>query len=654
MFLELKSVFKLGVAIIFTTLFVLLIISGESRAENINRVEFSSTAIPSNDILIDHPYTKSTVTLFFDGGSSKTIELKFNELFRSGDRVGHQTAGTILDKFNKPITRWGKTLYGDYIRDGRIHVSSPDGNSLIRFNNPATGITDQLFLVTHFEHQTWVTSQDFNKPPFDAKFDIPMAINMIALEQNDKNLLITKFLKNIDANSVAGFWFPCAASITPWNSHLGAEEYDPDAQLFENIPFKPMNLYLNTQGLNVKQGGANPYDYGFPIEITINQKGLTQVNKRYAMGRVSLEQARVMPDERTVYLADDAKDGVRLMFIADRRKDLSSGSLYAAKWEQKSGSGGGRADLKWIKLGHTNEKLIQEYLIKKITFSDIFDSKTKEEFSSSQKYSEDFKPVYVFNGFSPKLDKPEKKSKSSYLKIKPEMEKAAAFLETRRYAGLRGATTEFTKMEGQAFNQRDKKFYTVISKAYKGMIADKNRGRFKDDIKLTGNPEDLKCGVIYESDLKENINDTEGNIIQSKWVAVNMNALITNKFSEGNLCNQNGIANPDGLEYSESLRTLFIGEDSDDLHSNNFLWAYSPHNKSLTRILIAPKNSEIAGLHIAEDINGSTYLFSNFQKDILPEDFWKKMPPDKANKLVADRDLRGIVGYLGPIFVNQQ
>ena len=649
MFFEFKTVVRLATTIIITIIFALLIIHGEAKAGNIDHVEFTSTAIPNKGDVLVHPYTTSTLELFFKDGSSKTIGLKYNELFRSGDQVGEYTAGTILDKFNQPITSWGKTLYGDYIRDGLIHVSAPDGNSLITFKNPATTATDKLFLVTHFEHHSWATSLDFKKPPFDTKFGVPMVMNMITLEQNDKGKLTAKKLTNIDANSVNGFWFLCAASLTPWNSHLGAEEYDPDAQLFENIPFEPMNLYLNTQGLNVKQGGANPYDYGFPVEMKLNEKGLTQVNKRYAMGRVSLEQGRVMPDERTVYLADDAKDGVRLMFIADRRKDLSSGSLYAARWIQKKNTGGGNADLKWIKLGHANEKMIRDYLFRKTTFSDIFDSKPKGSVDETETLTDGFKPVYVFNGFSPKLGKSEKKSKSAYLKVKPGMETAAAFLETRRYAGLIGATTEFTKMEGQAFNKRDKKLYTVISKAYKGMIEGKNKGRFQDHIKLTGNEDDLKCGVIYESDLKANINDVSGNNINSEWVAVNMNALITNKFSTENLCDENGIANPDGLEYSESLHTLFIGEDSDDLHLYNFLWAYTLHNKALTRILIAPKDSEIAGLHISENINGSTYLFSNFQRDIHPEDFWKKLTPEVANKFVAKRDLRGIVGYIGPI-----
>jgi DNA polymerase III alpha subunit len=58
---------------------------------------------------------------------------------------------------------------------------------------------------------------------------------------------------------------------------------------------------------------------------------------------------------------------------------------------------------------------------------------------------------------------------TEWLRLKPNMEKAAAFLETRRYAALLGATTEFTKMEGVTHNAKDKKTYVVISRVEGGM-----------------------------------------------------------------------------------------------------------------------------------------------------------------------------------------
>ena len=53
--------------------------------------------------------------------------------------------------------------------------------------------------------------------------------------------------------------------------------------------------------------------------------------------------------------------------------------------------------------------------------------------------------------------------KVEYLKLKPGKEKAAAFLETRRYAAMLGATTEFNKMEGVTLNDKDNKVYIAMS-----------------------------------------------------------------------------------------------------------------------------------------------------------------------------------------------
>jgi secreted PhoX family phosphatase len=82
--------------------------------------------------------------------------------------------------------------------------------------------------------------------------------------------------------------------------------------------------------------------------------------------------------------------------------------------------------------------------------------------------------------------------------------------------------------------------------------------------------------------------------------------------SLGNTANPEKIANPDNLKFSEKLRTLFIGEDS-GMHVNNFLWAYHVDTKTLSRILSCPAGAESTGLHAVDEINGWTYIMSNFQ-----------------------------------------
>ena len=48
------------------------------------------------------------------------------------------------------------------------------------------------------------------------------------------------------------------------------------------------------------------------------------------------------------------------------------------------------------------------------------------------------------------------------------MEKAAAFLETRRYAAYKGATTEFSKWEGITYDPKRNMLYTSMSAVRRG------------------------------------------------------------------------------------------------------------------------------------------------------------------------------------------
>jgi len=80
----------------------------------------------------------------------------------------------------------------------------------------------------------------------------------------------------------------------------------------------------------------------------------------------------------------------------------------------------------------------------------------------------------------------------------------------------------------------------------------------------------------------------------------------------GNLASADKVANPDNLKFAEKLRALFIGEDSAN-HVNNFLWAYNVDTQQLSRILSCPAGAESTGLQGVDDINGWTYIMSNFQ-----------------------------------------
>jgi hypothetical protein len=110
--------------------------------------------------------------------------------------------------------------------------------------------------------------------------------------------------------------------------------------------------------------------------------------------------------------------------------------------------------------------------------------------------------------------------------------------------------------------------------------------------------------------------DLGGAAIASEWMPVDLKALITGEDiaadALGNTANPDRIGNPDNLKFSEKMRTLFIGEDSGQ-HVNNFLWAYNVDTKVLSRVMSIPAGGESTGLHAVDELNGWTYIMSNFQ-----------------------------------------
>jgi secreted PhoX family phosphatase len=159
------------------------------------------------------------------------------------------------------------------------------------------------------------------------------------------------------------------------------------------------------------------------------------------MGRFSHELGKVAPDQKTVFFGDDGGNTMMFMYIADKAQDLSAGTLYAAKWVQTSDTNGGFGNLQWINLGHAKDSEIQSYIDKGLKFSDIFETAGKDT-----------------TGFTKIKSYPS--GKVEWLKVKPGMEQAAAFLESRRFAATIGATSEFNKMEGVTINSKDNKVYS--------------------------------------------------------------------------------------------------------------------------------------------------------------------------------------------------
>ena len=605
---------------------------------HVKSVTFTATSAPASVLEMTQPYTRSQAVVTLADGSKKIFPITYRVLHRSGEYVGGWYAGLIVDRQGQPLMR-STAIRGEVAR-GPFFSAGADGTSMLVVPgarvNRVKGHT--VFLINHLEYETEADNIDPARPPVPLYGALPMAMNLTVLDQDPATGALTPVkISNVDFSSVGGLWIPCNGSTTPWMTHLGSEEYEPNAQYFETRPLEPMNLYLGTPGKTAAQGGANPYHYGHLVEVRVGADGATAVTKHYAMGRLAFELGDVMPDRRTVYLGDDGEDVIRAMFVAEKPEDLSAGTLYAAKWIQTDAGNFGAARLEWIRLGRASNDEIRALVDKGIRFSDIW------EIASAP--SAGFKPLYVYPGTGGKRG-------LAYYKLKPGMEKAAAFLETRRYAAWLGATTEFTKMEGQAHNAADKKLYTVISSARKGMLAGQNRNRPGDDIRLAGDARDLDCGVVYESRMAGGQTDTGGVVIDSDWVAVDMAVLVHGaRQPDGaaagkyDTCNTDMVANPDNINYSEAMRTLFIGEDSDN-HLNNFTWAFNVDSKQAVRIFSAPAGGENTGLKVYDNVNGHAYLTGNVQHPGAQHDL-AKYPTAIRHDLRRLVDQRGIVGYFG-------
>ena len=587
-------------------------------------VAFTNMSAARTDEERSMTYTRSSAVVTFADGTSKTYPLAYDTLFQSSDEINGVIPGGVVDVSGNPImdTSVAGTA-NPFISD------APDANSLLKVDGaPATGFGgNPLYLITQYEY---VSADNSGTSRYGL---LPMTMSLATLDQNktDGSLKVAR-MKKIDFAATGGLWIPCAGSLSPWNTHLGSEEYEPDARAVEaggtyGSSGQPVLTPLNLYYYNMLT--PSPYNYGISPEVTVRPDGSTRVVKHYSMGRIARELNQVMPDNRTVYMGDDGDYTGLFMYVADTEKDLSAGTLYGGKWNQTSSVGVGGATLTWIRLGHATDAEIQA--LTSLKFSDIFETAAVD--------TPGFVKIKTNNnsntaGFA-----------IEWLKVKPGMEKAAAFLETRRYAAILGATIEFTKMEGVTVNARDKKVYLAMTRIQNGM--EDKAADPANDIRLPK----LVAGAVYELALSGGQNDTTGAAIVSQYVATTMTGLLTGEDlpaadAVGNTANIDKISNPDNLKFSESMRTLFIGEDSGQ-HVNNYVWAYNVDTKKLSRILSVPAGAEATGLQVVENLNGFAYIMSNFQH---PADWGSIKTIDAGLKARLEQQMitNGLAARLSP------
>lgn len=585
------------------------------------KVEFVGMAAPSTQEDMAKAYSDAKVRVYTSDDEYTEYPLTYNVLFDVKTKVGTNPhpAGQLYNHKMEPLMDpMGEPLIAE----------TPDANSLLN-------IDGKLFMVSHLEYD-WILSNGVSANKQEGWYSrAPMNMILTEIEQDADGKLRAVDQKPIDHSSVEGGWIFCFGSQTPWNTHLGGEE-DYDLYFTEASGGAAATTAAGVKAMTElywdNSKDANPYSYGFTQEVVVKKDGTYDLHKRYAMGKGTWEMAKVFGDGKTALYGDDGTNVFLLMFVADKANDLSAGTLYAQKFNQTNadGSATAKGTMEWIRLGHATESEVKGWTDTH-TFEDIFDYVTPEQVAAGASTA-GYTAIKAGH------------SGVEYLKLKDGKERVAAFLEPRRLAAMKGATTEWNKMEGMAINEKDKKAYMAISYQDKGMLKDDSFP--VDHIRVAKN----NCGATYEITLAGGQTDTDGNPINSEYVGVSIMApqgLVGEEIATdalGNTCNPNKIANTDNITFSDKMRTLFVGEDS-GTHTNNFVWAYNIDTQKLSRILSVPAGAECTGLQVVENANGHAYIMSNSQHHA---DFTKTTPQELKDTLATKIDkFSGNFGYIG-------
>ena len=576
---------------------------------------FQAVDVPA--IEADKAATRTTASATLDG---KPFPLSFTSLLRGGQRYGAGTFAAILNAEGRPVKDGqGTPVISDY----------PDFTSLL----PVSG---RLFGVTHFE-------------------SLPSALYLSRFNQDRRTgKLSTIETRSLRLSHIGGIYNPCAGVVTAWGTHLGGEEYPPDVRLLDEAVrtadktklsrWVPQNLRYF--GINPREpdfaaikARFQPYRYGYPFEVTVKGWFNVDVVRHQAMGRFSHELAYVMPDRRTVYMSDDGDNGGFFMYVADRPGDLAAGRLFAARWEQTSPAGGAEATAKltWVDLGHARSADIARAIEGGTRFEKLFEA---VDMTEDGQCPAGFGAVNFIGD--------QARRAGECLKVQPGQEIIASRLETRRFAALKGATTEFTKAEGITYDPKRRRLLLSLTSIDRGMGDGTDKGRPSDrfdrgganHIKLGYNP----CGAVFALGLARDAR------IGSEFVAESIAPLIAGKpdprIAAGgvNACALDGIANPDNLTVIPEHDTLIIAEDSDGRHENDSIWAFDMGTAKMTRIMTVPAGGEASGVYWYPNINGHGYLTAvvqhPFGNDVEKRGI--KPPASVPNARAA------VVGVIGP------
>ncbi len=599
--------------------------SGGSNVPSISSIDFKEVPVPSTYQEITSVKVSPQIIINYDNGKQEVYNLQYMELIKTGDTLGGNVFGQIIDINGNPFA---------VLAYSKASISyDPDANSIIKAG-------DRYFLITHFEEPS----------------------GMLYLSEIDPLTLKIKSTKPIDFSSVGGTIINCAGSRTPYGTHLGGEEdYNLNSIYADKASPYYVNCDLGDDGyFNGNANGKgnyfcqyvgsvqrylldksvdknnfylgskfNLYNYGYIIEVQVRPDGSTDVAKHYITGKYTPELAIMMPDKKTLYMSDDGSyKGLYKLVLNNPQNSFNKnwcGTLYAAKVFQKDKANGGKFDISWVQLGQACDQDVKAIIDKKPKLSDIFYLADPKNCSTSEGYK-----LIKEDGKDECIKLRVGQDRSSIFSSDDEVKKAAAFLETRKYAAYLGATIEFEKGEGLTYDPDRNRIYYAITAVRDGMSD--NQG----DIKLDPN----NCGAVYSIQL-----DSNYNAYYMEGLVIGRPLKPGDPGSDTNACHVDAIANPDNIKYI-GRDILLIGEDT-YFHLNNMVWAYNLKTGKLKRIATVPTGAEVTGVFEFANIGGKYVVSLNVQHPFV--DTFTNASGVPTNQSYNDQNKdkrRGVVGFI--------
>ena len=232
-----------------------------TKPANLKTATFTAMAAPI--AIADRAKTSvsSKLKIDWDDSTSSEYQLGYKSFFETGNTVPKWGGGEIIagGYFN---------ANGDPIMDTSVPASPrqffsdcPDGSSLIHLDGAQVeGVNNPVFHVVQFEY----ASQNLAGASEYGNLPSPIAILTLDQNQTTGHLELKKYF-NVDTSAVHGLWITCGASMSPWNTHLSSEEYEPDA--FNQGIGGPAPTGFGKYFFNNDMTKVKPYNYGHLPEV---------------------------------------------------------------------------------------------------------------------------------------------------------------------------------------------------------------------------------------------------------------------------------------------------------------------------------------------------------------------------------------------------